>query len=255
MDALVHIGAPKTGSTTRNTNCKLTNTQSMIINHQYKFIFLKTRKTAGTSTEIALSEFCKADDVITRIGEADEVMRQNLGFRGPQNYQCQGIYDYPEPAPQSNEGEVREFYNHIPAHLICKYVSDRIWNTYFKFCFERNPFDKAISWYYFQLQKYDVKPGILEMLDSTPPELLSSWWIYTIEDQLAVDFVGRYETLNEDLEKIRTQLGMPKVITLPWAKSQFRQDKRHYRDILPPACYAIIETVCAKELAYFNYAR
>ncbi|MEL6382956.1 MAG: chondroitin 4-O-sulfotransferase, partial [Cyanobacteria bacterium J06626_18] len=30
----------------------------MIISHEYKFIFLKTRKTAGTSIEIALSKFC-----------------------------------------------------------------------------------------------------------------------------------------------------------------------------------------------------
>ncbi|WP_275670288.1 hypothetical protein [Okeania hirsuta] len=39
----------------------------MIISHKYKFIFLKTIKTSGTSIEIYLSRFCGDDDVITPI--------------------------------------------------------------------------------------------------------------------------------------------------------------------------------------------
>ena len=37
----------------------------MIISHEHKFIFLKTRKTAGTSIELALSDLCGARDIIT----------------------------------------------------------------------------------------------------------------------------------------------------------------------------------------------
>jgi hypothetical protein len=35
----------------------------MILSHRYRFIFLKTGKTAGTSVEIALSEYCGAEDI------------------------------------------------------------------------------------------------------------------------------------------------------------------------------------------------
>ena len=44
----------------------------MIVNHKYKFIFIKSFKTAGTSLEIALSKFCTKDDIITSIVEEDD---------------------------------------------------------------------------------------------------------------------------------------------------------------------------------------
>jgi hypothetical protein len=40
----------------------------MIISHKHKFIFLKTRKTASTSTEFALNEICGPEDVVTPVG-------------------------------------------------------------------------------------------------------------------------------------------------------------------------------------------
>ena len=58
----------------------------MIISHKFKFIFLKTNKTAGASIEIALSKFCGEKDIITPISPEDEQIRRSLGYRGPQNY-------------------------------------------------------------------------------------------------------------------------------------------------------------------------
>ena len=56
----------------------------MIVSHENKFIFIKTRKTAGTSIEIGLSKYCGRRDVISPIGK-DEAIRESLGFPGPQN--------------------------------------------------------------------------------------------------------------------------------------------------------------------------
>ncbi len=57
----------------------------MIISHKYKFIFLKTKKTAGTSIEISLSRYCGDKDIITPIMFEDEKIRADLG-KYPQNY-------------------------------------------------------------------------------------------------------------------------------------------------------------------------
>ena len=37
----------------------------MIVSYSQSFIFIKTRKTAGTSLEIALSRFCNHNDIVT----------------------------------------------------------------------------------------------------------------------------------------------------------------------------------------------
>src|ERR1044072_9375465 len=52
----------------------------MIVSHEHKFIFLKTKKTAGTSIELALSALCDERDVITPLAEIDEGLR--AGGRG-----------------------------------------------------------------------------------------------------------------------------------------------------------------------------
>ena len=58
----------------------------MIICHGLKLIFVKTKKTGGTSFEIALSKYCNADDIVCDISEGDELIRADLGFQGPVNF-------------------------------------------------------------------------------------------------------------------------------------------------------------------------
>ena len=57
----------------------------MIINHSKKFIFFANRKTASTSTAIALSSSCNHKDVITPLGR-DEKIRGELDSQGPTNF-------------------------------------------------------------------------------------------------------------------------------------------------------------------------
>ena len=58
----------------------------MIFSELHNFLFLKGRKVASTSFEVALSKICSADDVITPITPVDERHRINLGYRHAQNF-------------------------------------------------------------------------------------------------------------------------------------------------------------------------
>lgn len=224
----------------------------MIVNHHYRFIFIKTRKTAGTSIEIALSAFCGADDIITPIHPADEAIRCQLGYRRPQNFFIpRRGYTKGDWLRYLARAERKQFFNHSSAAFIARNLSERIWQDYFKFCFERDPFDKAVSRYFWSTNQ--PRPPISEFLHQAPKALLSNWDLYTINDHICVDFLGRFETLADDLRVIEARLGLPQALQLPRAKAGYRQDRRHYSGMLGSDARARIETVCAKEIAVLGY--
>jgi Sulfotransferase family len=227
----------------------------MIISHKYKFIFLKTNKTAGTSIEIALSKFCGPDDVITPISHDDEKTRGGLGYLGPQNYlfpnSDYGIWNKMKVILKKNKPA---FYNHITAKEIKALIGEQVWDSYYKFCFERNPWDRIISGYYWKNQS-EPRPSISEFLKSKYPLRLKRRGIdlYTINGQIAVNRVCRFENLNKEMEAIRKQLGIPEELVLPRAKSRFRKDRRSYRDILNEEEKVKIAKLFSDEIKLFDY--
>ena len=227
----------------------------MIICHRHKFIFIKCRKTAGTSIEIALSQFTSAYDTITPISKRDEVERTNLGYEGPQNYQIPYSYYTPKDwARLLLKQRKQSFYNHMPAVEIRKYVPASIWNTYFKFCFERNPFDKIVSHYYWAggPEKFGSIQGYL---DQKAYKELRSFDMYSFQNKVIVDRVYLFENLPTVLNELSEKLNLPHKINFPdyRAKSHTRQDKRHYSKIISQKERIRIEHIYARELTYFGY--
>src|SRR5207248_8990864 len=123
--------------------------RAMIISHEYKFIFIKTAKTAGTSIEVFLSPQCGPEDIVTPIAPPVE-------GHEPRNHEelvnpISELFRQPEgllAALRNVFKRRKKFYNHMPAWLIQQRVPAHIWNGYFKFCVERNPWDKVLSHYH-----------------------------------------------------------------------------------------------------------
>jgi len=223
----------------------------MIVSHKHKFIFLKTRKTAGTSMEIALSKFCGPDDIITRIGDKDEAIRQQLGYRGTQNrvvpWRVASLRYLIE------QRRVR-YHNHIAARWVRAMLGERVWDTYFKFCIERNPWDKAVSLYYWRTRRApNDKPTLVDFLRSEKQQSLSNHYIYTLDGELAVDHVMRYENLDAELVTLGRKLGLPETPQMPRAKASFRKDRRHYSELFGEAERALVAWACAPEIALLDY--
>ena len=122
----------------------------MIVNHRYGFIFLKTRKTASSSIEFALSKYSGSDDIITTLLPAEEELKREKGYREAQNYYVPFKYytakDWLRLALKRKQ---KHFSGHTLAKNARRYLGEKVWKDYFKFSFERNPYDKAISRYFY----------------------------------------------------------------------------------------------------------
>jgi hypothetical protein len=228
----------------------------MIISHKHKFIFLKTNKTAGTSIEIALSRFCGKKDIITPIASEDEKIRKKSGYRGSQNYLAPiSGYSLGDFKKLIFSGERKErFYNHISAKEVKGFIGERVWNEYFKFCFERNPWDRLLSLYYWRCNS-EPRPSISEFLDSEVPSMLTKmgFGVYAIDGEIAVDKVCKYENIADELEAVRTRLNLPEKLELPRAKSRFRKDKRSYDQVLNEEQKEKIARLFSKEIELWGY--
>jgi hypothetical protein len=226
----------------------------VLVSHQHRFIFVKTRKTAGTSIEIALSQFLGAEDVITWIDPQDEAIRLGLGYRGPQNQEIPlARCTLRQWGERLLRGKRAYYYNHMPAREMRVALGRETWRSYYRFCFERNPWDRALSLYYWRTQHADPRPPLCDFLRSVEREALSNYFLYTIKGRLAVDHLGRYEDLEAEMEKLRHTLGLPAEIRLPRAKSYSRSDRRPYQEMMDAESRELIARACAKEIALLGY--
>jgi hypothetical protein len=227
----------------------------MILSHKHRFIFVKTLKTAGTSMEIALSRYCGPEDIITRIKPDDEQIRRDLGYRGPQNMLVPLTRYTPTDWRHLFLKRRRAWYvNHMPAATIRARIGASIWDSYTKFTIERNPWDCAVSRYFWDTRDLPTRPSISEFLVANDLlGRLSNFPIYSIDGALAVDHVIRYEDLDAGLEWLKETLNLPEKPTLPRAKTGARIDKRPYTEILSEDDRAIIARACVREIALFEY--
>jgi hypothetical protein len=228
----------------------------MIISHKHKFIFIKTNKTAGTSIEIALSKFCGPNDIITPIAPKDEETRRNLGYPGPQGH-LSPIWQYGvrDAISWATKGKKKlRFYNHISAKEVIALIGKETWDSYYTFCFERNPWDRIISQYYW-VHKSEPRPTIQEFIRSKKPMMLKKCGYnnYTIDGNIVVDKVCMFENLSEELDTIRKLVGIPEQLELPRAKSKFRKDRRSYRDVLGEEDRAYISKLFHDEIRMLEY--
>jgi hypothetical protein len=108
-----------------------------------------------------------------------------------------------------------------------------VWQTYFKFCVERNPWDKTLSCYHMQNAR---EGGCLSLADYLARnDFPLNYPKYTEPGEpgrVVVDRVLRYERLADELGNVFGQLGIPFDGSLGVnAKSEYRADRRPYRDV------------------------
>ena len=177
----------------------------MIISHKYKFIFIKTRKTAGTSIEYNLSEYLGKNDVITPSSEA-RYLAQNYYFET----KISNFFKFLNLKNLSNFFK-KKINDHIHADELKNIIDRNIYNNYFKFCVEREPVDKCISYYFMRknssTSSIDKKKMTWEQFVKKKRFPVDTN-LYIEDDILLVDKIIKYENLEQELYSILSKLGL-----------------------------------------------
>jgi hypothetical protein len=221
----------------------------MILSHKYKFIFIRTQKTASSSVEISLSRYCGPDDVLTPMDPPDEEQRRKFNVY-PQNFLVPLKLYRGKEFLRFLRGWRLKYWDHMSAKHIKRFIGEDIYNSYYKFCFERNPWEKTISYYFWEnrKKKYNNFDDFIYN-----KQLCTDFHRYSINDKISVDFIGRYENLMEDLTSVCEKLNIPFDGWMPRSKGQYRKDRRPYTEFLSRHQREFIDQVFQREIEYFGY--
>jgi len=137
------------------------------------------------------------------------------------------------------------------------------WDSYFKFAFVRNPWDRLVSWYFMCVQAtapnafaryvmenvptfedFVVRPtGILERTTRNQLD-----YLVDADGRMLVDRVGRYEALDADFSDVMRRLGISGA--LPRANPSAHESYRHYYG---DDLRAIVARRFARDIEAFGY--
>jgi hypothetical protein len=191
----------------------------VLVCHEHKFIFLKTRKTAGTSVEMLLEPLCAPAG--HTVAERTHAIVSEKGVVGsrlipvPDNPLHKFVFFLRHP----NE----RWQNHMAASDILKLLGKDRFKEYKKMPTVRNPFALAIS--QFNWRHRASLPTGDDYVDRfrrfVRDDLPDQKEITHHNDALIVDHAIRKEELQEDLEAFSREAGISLTqMQLPHAKDQ-----------------------------------
>ncbi len=203
----------------------------MLISESKSFLFVHVQKTAGTSlADILKPHALQPTD--TRLNK----LASDLGL----------VRDW-RKFHFRKHANLRKAQSVIPAP---------VYDGLFKFAFVRNPWERLVSWYQY-VQKTpsheDCRPG--EAFADFARRFLqkprrAQWWM--IEDRgggMGLDYVGRFENLNDDIAYLCQRIGIAPQ-ALPHRNKMATKD---YRTFYDDGLALAVKHTWAREIETFGY--
>lgn len=215
---------------------------TMLLSHRYRFLFVHIAKTGGTSVRGALQQYRWRD---------------------------------PYYLPQFIASKLSGLVNHevaikLPRH--CKAVTAQemlpraFYDGLFKFAFVRNPWDLQVSSFHhirrerphlvnegetfdaFLRRKLDPeRPWQYHIDTSMTPQ---TDYLIDLHGNLIVDFIGRYEQLQDDFDAVCARIGIPGK-TLPHKRKA--TDRARYRDYYTETTRDLVAQHFKADIDRFGY--
>jgi hypothetical protein len=231
----------------------------MIVSYARKFIFIKTKKTAGTTVEAVLAMGCASGDIVTHPSDKYvglDPAKFSALFESESAKPREAEDD--EERPDKRRGKHRgDFFNHMNAQAMHKKIDPSFWDSALKLTVERHPYEKAVSQAYWRLSRGnrwgEEFPAYLDRIVRTGDYVGFKRW--SIDGKVAVDEFIRQESLQADLSRISERLGFPIPQVLPQLKNQTRTDRRPAKEILNDEQKEIVFMRCREEFEILGYER
>tara|TARA_R110000787_G_scaffold64419_2_gene145479 strand:- start:1221 stop:1850 length:630 start_codon:yes stop_codon:yes gene_type:complete len=196
----------------------------MYVSLDRKFIFFHVPKTGGTSIKAALRPHC-------------------LDTGSPE-----GLFQV-----------------HLDVNTMSTRIHKTVWDEYYKFAFVRNPWDLAVSYYHYvrehhahvyhdTVMEYRDFPEYVEqaMWHRGLPETVVIQHRFTMSEQRdGINFVGRYETLQKDFERVCSSIGLC-PIRLP-VKNKSELKTNHYSAYYTSEAREQVFNLCYEDISTFGY--
>ena len=254
----------------------------MIFSELHNFLFLKGRKVASTSFEVALSKICGADDVITPITPVDERHRINLGYRHAQNFGAdpEKLKNYIDSVKAADTDQLSQlklpkghFKNHSTFKEAWAFFGERLSGKRV-IAITRNPYETILSRlnHIALFDKEYKKSG--EAIRATPDQLQEALKIFinklnkesypknvshyepphdaTIP--LKVDYL-KFEHLQAELNQFLASLDISESVTLPHLKKGQNLPVEAILDIADSEQLKIINDYFDDEFKVFGYQK
>jgi len=211
----------------------------VLVSHSHKFVFLKTRKTAGTSVEMLLEPLCAPPE--HAVTEKCSALVCEQGIIGARLI----------PTAQRDR-QSSQWYNHMPAAKVKKSLGADTFENYLIITTVRNPFARLVSQFHYGLARNQkrVLPRLAKHIFG-PPEptqrqtvaRFRKWlnrgkWkadtdIVFIKEDFVPQVLLRMEHLSADLKALAKRLGCKIDLgDLPTAKKSARTTGK-----IPTAAY------------------
>lgn len=204
----------------------------MIISTLHKFVFVAIPKTGTHAVRQALRE-----------------------HMGPQDMEQVGLFvqrSLPIPAlAQIGHG-------HITLEQLRPHVKPEAWDSFFKFAFVRNPFDRFVSYCAFITREGDEfeddpKAVMRDVLANPPLDHIlfhpQHGFITDASGGVLADYVGRVEEMQESYDEISSRIGIP---TARLEKVNATK-RRNYREYFDDQLIEGVAKLYARDLELFGY--